>query len=94
MTSRIFLNTQQIWKVSNWERAYIQAYYVLDSTDELDRQSGGITGAGNVIELEAGHGGVITLQEIGAVMKLFKPHRTTLHWDARLARAILEHSRS
>ena len=51
---------QQIWKVSNW--AYIHAYCVLESTDELDRQSGGITGDVNEIELTVENGGVINLQ--------------------------------
>ena len=58
--------------------AYMQAYYVLYSTYELDCQSGGIMGSINVIELAAGGIGVVTLQEIGAVMKLLKYYHTTL----------------
>ena len=78
VTSREFFNIQWIRKVYDQYRAYIQAYNVLEITDELDCQSGGIMGSINVIELAAGGIGVVTLQEIGAVMKLLKYHHTTL----------------
>ena len=55
------MNTQQIWKVSKWERAYIQAYYVLEITYELGSQSGGIKCVVNEIDFAAGKGGAITL---------------------------------
>ena len=72
VTSRGFLNTQKIRKVLAWVRAYVQAHYVLESTDELDCQSGGITVARNAIYFSSDHGGVVTLQEIEAVMKFLK----------------------
>ena len=49
-------------------------------------------GAGNAIESAAGHGVVITIQEIEAVMEIFKYHCTNLRWGERLVRAILEYS--
>ena len=94
VTSREFLSSQKIRKVSARAWAYIKSYYILESTYELDRQSGGITGAGNNIELASGHGSVFILQKIEAVMKLVRYNCMTLQWYVRFTRAIPKHSGS
>ena len=87
--SRDCLTAERIRKVSRRAQAHILACCVLED----GHWPAGAEATGNGSEMAAalaeGTNGQITLSKLEGVMKLFKTHRTTLHWDQGFINAFL-----
>ena len=87
--SRDHLTAERIRKVSRRSWACILAHHVLQDGHwpaGTERTSNGSEMAMAPVEDESGK---IMLSKLEGVMKLFKSHRTTLHWDGGFVRSFL-----